>query len=219
LSTDDYQAQLFFYSRRAVEIFGLWEEVYGSADGLVRVMATQAANPWVSDQVLSFEDANLSSDALAVAPYFGGYLGSPGEESRVEAMTVDDLMTELSTVAVAGAAVWMDEQSAKAAEYGVVMIAYEGGQHLAGHGGVEGNDTINALFDAANRDPGMHDVYSAYLDEWRESGGRFFAHFVNCGRYSMWGRWGALEYLDQPRDEAPKYDALQDFIEANPPWW
>jgi hypothetical protein len=219
LSGDDYQAQLFFYSRRAVQVHGLFEEAFGSADRLVRVMATQAANAWVSEQVLSFEDAYLGCDALAVAPYFGGYLGGPDEQARVQAMSADDLLAELGDAALPTVRGWLESQAAAAEEHGVDLIAYEGGQHLAGNGGVENNDVINALFDEANRDERMGELYLDYLDLWREEGGRLFAHFVNCSRYSKWGRWGALEYQTQPRAEAPKYDALQTFIETTPVWW
>jgi len=185
----------------------------------VRVMGSQAANSWVSEQVLGFEDAALSTDALAIAPYFGGYLGGTDEESRVQAMSVDDLVAELDGTALPDAAAWMQAQAATAATFEVDLVAYEGGQHLAGVGGVENNETINALFDAVNRDPRMRDLYLAYLETWHEAGGKFFVNFTSCGRYSKWGRWGSLEYLSQPRAEAPKYDALQTFIETTPIWW
>jgi hypothetical protein len=101
---------------------------------------------------------------------------------------------------------------------GVSLIAYEGGQHLVGDGG-ENNAAINALFDSANRDPRMELFTRPYLYAWKASGAKLCVDFVNCNGYSMWGRWGALEYLDQPRANAPKFDALQTLIEQNPAWW
>lgn len=218
LSTNAYQAQLFYYSRRAVEIFDLWSAEL-AAGRLVRVMATQSVSSWVTEQVLAFENASDKVDALAVAPYFGGYLGGTDQQSRVAAMSVDDLVTELTDVAVPGAIEDMAMQAGLAGDYGVELIAYEAGQHLVGVGGVENNDTINALFDAVNRDPRMATIYTAYLDGWRNSGGHLLAHFVNCGGWSKWGRWGALEWIAEPRGDSPKYDALQSFIEDNPRWW
>ncbi|MBN1771971.1 MAG: cellulose-binding protein [Deltaproteobacteria bacterium] len=219
LGPSDYEAQLQFYSRRAVQVFALWEEVFGGTDRLVRVMASQAANSWVSEQVLSFEGADGPSDVLAIAPYFGGYLGGPDERARVAAMTVEALAAELAATALPDAVSWMASQADVASTFGVELVAYEGGQHLAGHSGVENDDTINALFDAVNRDPRMGELYGDYLDAWRSAGGRYFAHFVNCAGWSKWGRWGALEYLTQPRAESPKFDALQSFLETNPRWW
>jgi hypothetical protein len=218
LSADGYQAQLFFYSQRAREVFAIWAAALPSSR-LVRVMATQSVSSWVSEQVMGFGDGAASVDALAVAPYFGGHLGSPEEQSRVAAMSVDDLVAELTTVAVPDAIAALELQAAIAATNSVALIAYEGGQHLAGHSGVENNDTINALFDAVNRDPRMGTLYATYLDGWRASGGEIFVHFSNCGAWGKSGRWGSLEWIAQPRAESPKYDALQDFISANPRWW
>jgi hypothetical protein len=219
LSTNDYEAQLRYHSARSVEMFQIWEAVFAGPERLVRVMGSQAANPWVSEQVLGWGEAPAHTDALGIAPYFGGYLGGTDEESRVEAMTVDDLLLELETTALPNSATWTLDSAAVAQNYSVELISYEGGQHLAGHGGVENNDIINALFDEANRHAQMGVLYAAYLEAWRENGGAFFVHFVNCSGYSKWGRWGALEYLTQPRSESPKFDTLMTFIEGNAPWW
>lgn len=219
LSGNAFQAQLFYHAQRSTEIFQLFEAAFGGATRLVRVMGSQAANAWVSEQVLDFGDAPAHTDALAIAPYFGGYLGGPGEQARVAAMSVDDLLTELTDVAVPEAAGWIAAQADVASTRGVALVAYEGGQHLAGNGGVENDDVVNGLFDAVNRDPRMGSIYGTYLAAWRDGGGELFVHFVNCGGYSRWGRWGALEYLAQPRAEAPKWDALQTFIETNTAWW
>jgi hypothetical protein len=54
------------------------------------------------------------------------------------------------------------------------------------------------------------------LEEWKKAGGGMFMQFVNTSGYSKWGYWGASEYLNQPLASAPKADALQTFIRANP---
>jgi hypothetical protein len=118
-------------------------------------MASQAASTWVSQQALDFQNAKLKTDALAIAPYFGGYLGTPAQQTLVQSMTLDALFTELQTVAVPEAIGWINAQAPVASLRGVPLIAYEGGQHLTGVGGVENNAAINALFDSANRDPRM----------------------------------------------------------------
>lgn len=219
LSTNNFQAQLFFYSKRSVEIFDIWTREMGDPKRLVRVMAAAPANSWTSIQVLDFQNAMQKTDALAIAPYFGNRLGSPAEQARVQAMSLDALFTELETVALPMTIDLMKSQAAVAKARGLPLIAYEGGQHLAGFGGVENNAAINTLFDRANRDPRMGDLYKKYLASWKASGGTLMMHFVNCGRYSKYGRWGALEYLEQPRADAPKFNALQTFIEQNPAWW
>ena len=219
LSSENYEAQLLYHSRRSVEIFKIFELQFGGLDRLVRVMASQAANTWTSTAALDFENAAQHTDAVAIAPYFGGYFGSAGQLDALRAMTVDQLLDLLKNEAVPETIEWMAEQAQAAAERGVALIAYEGGQHLAGVAGAEEDPQLNALFDAANRDPRMKAIYARYLDAWKESGGQLFAHFIDCGRYTKWGRWGSLEFLSQPRAEAPKFDALQSFIESNPVWW
>ena len=201
-------------------IFKLWQAAFGAGSAhVVRVMGSQAASTWVSQQVLTHDQASQQTDALAIAPYVGGYLGGPSEQARVKAMSLTQLMTELDQAALAKSTTWIQDQAAVALQYKVKLVAYEGGQHLAGNGGVENDATINKLFDDANRDKAMGAVYAKYLAAWKQAKGGLFVHFVNCGAYSKWERWGALEYVQQPRAAAPKFDALQTFIETTPAWW
>lgn len=128
-------------------------------------------------------------------------------------------MRELEERALPETSGWIGEQAAVAHERGVELIAYEGGQHLAGVGTSADNTKLNRLFDAANRDRRMHALYLRLLERWRELGGALFVHYLNCGSYSKWGRWGALETPDQDFRRAPKYAALLEFSERNPAWW
>ncbi len=220
LSTNEFEALLRFYSMRSVWIFRAFRAALGADAGrLVRVLAGQASNVWTSNTMLDFQNAYQETDALAIAPYFGAYLGLPEQQSRVRAMTADDLFAEIERVALPEVRTWLTAHATSAQRHRVALIAYEGGQHLAGVLGVENDERINALFDAANRDPRMRSVYTRYLSDWRQAGGQLFVHLSSCGGWSKWGRWGALEHLDQPRAAAPKFDALQTFIETNPAWW
>ena len=212
LSSDAFEAQLRFYSRKSVQVFRIWEKVFSGTSRLVRVMASQAANAWVSEVVLETEGAAQATDALAIAPYIGGFAGDPVEELRVEKMTPEALLAELSAKGLAETGGWLTKQKDVADRFGVSLIAYEGGQHLVGVGNVVNNERITALFHAANRHPAMKDLYLAYLEQWTRAGGKIFMHFVNTSAYSKWGSWGANEYLNQPLESAPKADALLTFI-------
>src|SRR5690606_23942364 len=83
------------------------------------------------------------------------------------------------------------------------FMVYEAGQHMVGS-----NSTLVALFQEANRDRGMYDLYLAYLNEWRNMGGDLFAIFASTSRYANSGSWGWKEFPAQTREEAPKYDAI-----------
>jgi RNA polymerase sigma factor (sigma-70 family) len=71
LGPGDAEAVYEYYARRSVQIFRIWEEAFGSADRLVRVLGVQCANAWMAGIVLDFEDAHAHADAVGVAPYFG----------------------------------------------------------------------------------------------------------------------------------------------------
>jgi hypothetical protein len=186
------------------------------------VLGAQAANPWTATQGLEYLKARYgttgSIDAVATAPYFGITV-TPAEAATYEKMTLDELFT-----AAAGQVAWAGWTASEyrrkvAAPYRVRLLAYEGGQHMAGIWGVENNTALNALLDAFNRDPRVKGLYLEYLAGWRANGGELFVHFNDVSRFDKWGRWGALEYVAQPRQEAPKFDAIQTFIEGNPVWW
>ena len=218
LSDNDFQGQLRFYSKRSVQIFKLWQEVFGDTKRIVRVLAAQSANPWTSLQAMDFEDAYKNADALAIAPYFGHALGSPQTQNEVAKMTVDqvldacreDIKKNDETIA---------KHAQQAKERGLVLIAYEGGQHLAGFYGAENNQSMEQLFHAANRHPRMGQLYLDYLTGWKQAGGTMFVIFSSTGNYSKWGSWGLVEYHGQPESSAPKYQAVLEFIGKNPRWW
>jgi hypothetical protein len=182
------------------------------------VIASQSANPWVSKQVTGFQNAWKHSDALGVAPYFGNRLGSPKIQDKVAKMTVDEVISACG-VAIAQNRKILASQARVAADGKLDLIAYEGGQHLVGHGGAENNKVLEKLFQTVNRDPRMMKLYLVDLANWKQSGGKLFAVFSSTGRYSKWGSWGVIEYSDQDLTGAPKYQALLEFIKKNPIWW
>jgi hypothetical protein len=211
LSKNRHEVQLRFYSRRSLEMFQIWEDVFRDRKRLVRVLATQSVNPWTGTTVLDWNGAHKHADAVAIAPYFGNRFGDPKTAEKVAAMGVDDLMKELEQD-VARSRKHMDAYAALAKKRGLALMAYEGGQHLAGYGGAENNERLTALFHAANRHPNMKDLYLADLKNWQEAGGGLFCVFSSMGRYSKWGSWGVLEHAAQEPAKAPKMRALREYL-------
>ncbi len=215
LSDKPWEAGWRYSARRSVEIFAIWEEVFGGTDRLVRCMATQAANPHVSRQKLEFENAYRWCDALAIAPYFG-LTPRPGGEldsDVVATWSVEEVLEELERQVLPRAIERINAQKAVADEFGLEFIAYEAGQHLVGIRGGENNEALMRLFHAANRHPRMGELYTRYLDAWREAGGGLCCLFSSVGRWSKWGSWGLLEYAD---DDTPKYRAVMEWNRRNP---
>jgi hypothetical protein len=211
LSENVYEAQLRFYSQRAVEMFGIWEAEFGRSNRLVRVLASQSANPWTGSTILEWKDASQHTDALAIAPYFGHRHGNPQTAAQTAMMTPDELIAAMRED-VAESRKHIEANVATAKKHNVPLIAYEGGQHLAGYGGAENNEQLTKLFHAANRHPGMQDLYRQHLSDWKEAGGGVYALFSSMGRFSKWGSWGLLEFAGQPAGETPKLNAVRELL-------
>ncbi|HYO98126.1 MAG TPA: hypothetical protein VER33_26660 [Polyangiaceae bacterium] len=217
LGTEEYETKLKYQSRRSRHVFKLFSAVFGDKP-YVRALGSHAAVDWAGRTMLEFEDTAKHVDALAIAPYFGATLGSD-EAPRISQMSLDALFDTLKRESVPTAIEHMQKNAELARRFKVRLIAYEGGQHLAGVGPAQTNTALNRLFDAANRDPRMKALYKTYLQGWKASGGESFLHYHSCGAQSEWGRWGAREWMEQPRALAPKFDALMEFAAAQPPWW
>lgn len=228
-----------WFSKRTTEVVQIWDDVFAQdSERVIGVMGAQAANTWTGKRALNYEwsDAPLSHedtgiDAVAIAPYFGGYLGSPKNSAQVESWTkesdggLNKLFQELTVGGVLeggpeGGALGQAQRNMEryadiADEEGVDLLAYEGGQHLVGFRGIESNQAITNLFIAANRDQRMGMIYKDYLEKWFDSGGGLFSNFSDISRPSKWGSWGSLESVYQ--DGSPKYDAVVDFIKNYSP--
>jgi hypothetical protein len=211
-----------YHALRTRTLAGVFKSELG-ADRVVAVFGAQAVNTWIASAALDFLRARFGAtatgiDAVAIAPYFGVSPG-PGEAGTYTAMTLDQFFDYVRSSVLPEMANHMANYRALADNYGVRLLAYEGGQHMVGVGGAQDDALLNTLFDAFNRDPRIKQLYLDYLATWKNARGELFVHFNDVSRYTKWGRWGALEYIAQPRGESPKFDGIQSFIEQNPVWW
>ena len=224
LSSDPTLAAAFYTAYRSVQIFGIFQSA-APGSPLVRVIASQAANSWLSDQTLGFQNAFSHADALAIAPYFNcsdtgsggfGMLGDPASASAVDAMSVDGVI-DIEQAHISGCALQaMKSNAAVAQKYGIKLVAYEGGQSLTGFNGAENDSMMTSLFKAANRSPRMTFLYADYLKNWVSVGGDVLVHYNEVGPFTKYGSWGALEYQGQDPNTAPKYQSLMDFAAQHP---
>lgn len=203
-----WEAAWRYTAYRSVQIFAIWEEVFESRERLVRVLAAQAANPYVSERICEFQDAYRHADALAIAPYISFNVPARGEGinvQTVEAWSLDQLMNHVESQCLPQAIAWIRGQKEVADKFHLRLIAYEGGQHLVGVGGGENSEIMTALFHQANRDPRMARIYDRYYQAWEESGGDLFCYFSSVSRWSKWGSWGMLEFFDEDPGQSPKF--------------
>jgi hypothetical protein len=211
LSENGYEAQLRYSAQRSVEIFKLFEEVFGGKDRLVRVLAVHAANPWTGTTEMDWQDAHRSADAVAIAPYFGNAFGDPKTVDKVSQMTVDEILDGCKKM-IADNKVKNQKYADEAKKRNLRLMCYESGQHLAGYAGAENNAKLTDLFHEANRHPRMKELYLEDLKNWQDVGGDTYAVFSSVGRYTKWGSWGVLEHAYQDETKAPKMMALREWM-------
>jgi hypothetical protein len=224
-SSDPTLAGFYYNAARSSQIFAIATSALSSPARMIRVMAAQAANSWLSDQMLGFQNSFANADVLAIAPYFNcddtgsggfGVLGDPLTAAQVDTMSSSQII-DIELAHINGCANEQMMSSASVAKkYGLKLVAYEGGQSLVGYYGAENDVTMTSLFKAANRDSRMAALYTQYLSNWVAAGGDMFVHFSDVTAFTRYGSWGALEYQDQDPGTAPKFQALTAFAAQHP---
>ena len=224
-----FTKRINFYGKRTAEICEIWRRVFSdSPQRVICVMASQAANAWTATEALA---CPLSAQgpcvqrgigALAIAPYFGDYLGQDEAYQAIERLAgnrstaLNALFSEINSGGAlsggpSGGALqqsfsWIEDNRRVASDNNLSLLAYEGGQHLVGIGAASNSQSLTDIFIAANRDERIGTTYTNYLEGWRSRGGDLFVHFSDISLYTKFGSWGALENSEQL--SSPKYDAL-----------
>ncbi|MGV6859747.1 MAG: hypothetical protein ACWA5X_12355 [bacterium] len=245
---DTWKSRMNYFARRSVEVCSLWKQAWGDQAGRVNcVMGAQSASDWITknyvlDCPLWVNDARNPNpgvrcgeqmDVLAIAPYFGGYIGDADNQATVAgwfdegAAGMDKLFKELTEGgqlpnspaggALARAKSEMAAHATLAANDGLELVAYEAGQHLAGTGSALDNSKVEDLFKAANLDERMGTLYHQYLKDWKASGGHLMSLYKSVGPQTKYGSWGMTTY----QGEAPstKLRGVNRFAAFNPCWW
>ncbi|MCC0178518.1 cadherin-like domain-containing protein [Waterburya agarophytonicola K14] len=233
----DFGKRMDWFGKRTTEITQMWDEVYGEdKERVIGVIGAQAANNWTARRPLAYSwtDTPLSHeeygiDAIAIAPYFGSYIGQPKYEAELESwidsededsenLALDNLFVEINEGgaldyappqgALQQAYTWTEGYAVLADSHGLDLLTYESGQHLNGSRGVEENEAIGDLFIAANRDPRMGQIYQEYFTTLNELGVDLSLNYTDVSRYNKYGSWGLLENIGQT--DSPKYNAIKN---------
>ncbi len=218
LDKDKHKAGYKYYSMRSVQIFDIWEQAFGGTQQLVRVMGAWTPYARLTDMLLSYRDAYKKTDVLAIAPYF-----YPKLSSARRARSVNDifklLYDEEEAYSIPNVIKLIEAQAKKAQQYGVQLVAYEGGQHLVDWENRNIKQNPTKLFIEANKSRQMSRAYQDLLNGWKKAGGTLFVHFSAPRTPGWYGSWGTREYLTQPDHLAPKHQSILAFNRANPCWW
>jgi len=201
---------------RSAEIFVLFEAEIENRQRLVKIIPSQSANSWLSNQLiayfndLTFNPTGVKADALAIAPYFAGSVANDiVANGEVGTITIAEIVAQMQ-VSIARAKEDIADNLAVAEANNLDLITYEGGQHLVGSAGNENITALTQKLIAANHHPDLEQVYCEYLDYWYEEVGQLFTHFSSHGSFSKWGSWGLKETMVDM--ENPKYLAMQNCV-------
>jgi hypothetical protein len=227
----DWELGIHYYTLRAAQVCQLVKQGFGADAGKVKcALNAQAAVVWWGEEMLKCplaapllgKPCYQIIDVLASAPYFGGELGGASYNAKMDAWLKESdggltsLFKELNDVALPEALRWMADYGALAKKYGLAHLGYEGGQHM-----VEYHDpkrpAVLDLFQKANLDPRMGDLYTKYLNGWKTSGTETMILFNNIGKGSQYGYWGLREHMFQT--SSAKWDAAKNFMKTVACWW
>ena len=207
-----------YYSKRSVDVFKIWEGVFGNNHRLVRVMGGMTTNTSMTHMLLGYQDAFRHVDALAIAPYFHA---TQNAMKRVK--SVNDVFKLLKSpnnkYSIPKTMQVVKHQADIVKKYGIDLVAYEGGQHLVQYKTHANTEGSNPYLIAANKDHRMAKLYYDFLKGWKDAGGKMFVAFSAPREFNWIGSWGIKEYITQNPNAAPKYRGLMYFQKQNRCWW
>jgi len=162
-------------------------------------MGSMAVSPSITAQILNYPGMTKDIiNAVFIAPYF-----YPLQDQADDALYVDGGYKSINSQMVTIAA-----HKAIAAPKGIDVETYEVGQHST--------ESSQTLQDRRQRSPEMKGMYGYYLSEIQRLHGFgravpfYHYHWISRISNSSSGAWGLIEYLGQPRTDAPKMDAYLD---------
>lgn len=232
-----------YYVRRSLEMFGIFERVFGaqSPARLYRMLNGDHRNLALTQELLGYTPAG-KVDGFGIAPYFYGCYKPVWPQACTDraltpftyftATTVDQVFAMINNpqdpFGLDALFANVTAQANAVQARGLDLVMYEGGQSLRPFmvdvGDAAQNQQLRArltpLFTNANRDPKMATLYTAFLERWRAVGGVRPVLYSSPRTASMFDAFGLAEHVSATRAVAPKYRAVMTTQEAwGKCWW
>jgi len=220
--------RLWYTIRRSRECWALMHTA-GLTQGtkMQRVLASQAANSWLCDQMMLAESSAAVGvvDILSIAPYFGGATSSAQSawhQTRTTEQFFSDYTaadsTEVNGVAKAIEVSLGYVQSHIDLGYGLPIVLYEGGQHYAP--AVASDAALRAYLLTMQNVPEMGSAYATYLQGLEDLGVQGFCVFTldqprGNGKDGDFGHLPFGTFSPEPLTQYVKYAAVLDYIGAS----
>ena len=233
-----------WYGMRSAQMAQILDEVYGEEadDRLVKVISTQTGYKALAKYILEapkwVAEGNPAPytlfDAFGITGYFSGRLGHSTEnyetvkswiqddreaafDKALQALGGNDTLLPDPGDSVLDTIEGFKHYNQVATDYGLDLVTYEAGTHVVGVPGEAKNDEeFTEFLIELNRRPEMGDLYDQLLQGWKDAGGTLFNQFVDVGRASKHGSWGALAHLN---DSTSRWESVTSFNETNSGWW
>ena len=197
-----------YHADRLVKVAKAFTAAFGAigkADVVAPALSGWALGAANSDVGLRFikdhyGDPKTLIKYVAMAPYFGP------EEAQTAALPA--LFTSMNQNIASMDATFQDFQKL-VTEYGLAMVAYEGGQGISGNA----NLTVKHL---AQHDQRMYDAYGTFFTSWKKNFGEaLFMHFSLAGSPGIpefvyqYGFWGSIVgVMEDPASCGPNLPTL-----------
>ena len=189
----------------------IFKQVFGSESGnILPVLGGWNTNPSFQSYALQFIQQEYGPPAqfiyaTDVAPYI--YISN---SQNVSGLTLNQVFTDLNQDLTSSIYPALQSDASIAQQYGVGLVAYEGGQSL-----IPGNNDLNfnVMLQAQN-DPRMYQLYMSLLNDWEAVGGGLFVDAGLAGPASSYGFWELLPSVISPGSQ--EYDAL---VSLDRPRW
>lgn len=210
-----------FYGLRTKQIEEILRPIFGSR--LKMVYAWQAVNPYFGSLGLEYDDVGDHVDVCAIAPYFGSSLGDfdypPGNPHSQQVkdgglpFVFSYLENNIDTVLRQAVSDWND----LATTHNTELWCYEAGQHLVGTGPAVDDAELRNIFQAANRDPRMGNMYKLFVNMWNEETpeGSLIAWYHSMSSMGHAGAWGLME--NENDYDNVKWTAVQETLDTSDP--
>ena len=203
----DYEAGRIYHAYRSIEMWDIFEDVFGGLDRLERVMGVHTVDTWWTERrVLPI--CGHKTDWTAGGPYWSNNVARNDIGQRM----IDEQWTAEQTLAHGALEIptVIDESLF---HYNLIRsfggkghIAYEGGQHMVGVGPYQNNSFIVDRCEEANSLPAMEGHMLDYFTGMQEVAQcAMFCWFQMTAGNSQFGHWGHNELLGE---DTPKKRAL-----------
>ena len=218
----NFYGQTDWYPYRARQIFRIWEQEWAglSRSRLSTVIAGQSVWPdrgrFLLRRARAFNGGKAPCDAYAIAPYFypSSQLVKDDGSLRNPSTTLDELFADLLPQATTYTTEQVRANAQVASEFGVGLVCYEAGQHLATS---SDPGASTELFIAANRDERMGQLYKPYIDAVFNGGATLIPLYTEQGLPGVWGSWGLRETGSRTVNDSPKLRAVRQYMMASSP--